>query len=126
MGNNHIQKLLIALAFALLTPAIGYLVGVMWSAGVAKALGLPPSLRNRRLWATFCLAAVLFLVASIAWVGYDDFRLWWLDSPLVLLVVAVLVFVLVPALVVTLIVRLWRGNHNACREPEGPDPSILL
>jgi hypothetical protein len=113
MAGDHIQKLLIAAAFALVTPGIGYLIGLMWSNAVAKAFGSPPNPKNRRVWATFCLASTIFLLCSVGWLGSDVLHDWWIESPLSVSAFGVVCFVVLPAALILLIARIWRPPRRA-------------
>jgi hypothetical protein len=44
--------------------------------------------------------------------GYDGLREWWIQSPVLVTAVALLLLVLVPALLLWAIIRLWRGAER--------------
>jgi hypothetical protein len=107
--TNEINKLAMVLAFAFIVPVIGYLIAVMWSNCVAKVFGVPPNPKVRRLVTTLFLGLPVFGLATYVRLDLDGLRDWWLQSPVLVSVVA-LFLVLVPALLVRAIIRLWAGG----------------
>ena len=100
------------LAFAFIVPVIGYLVGLMWSNSVAKVFGVPPNPKLRKLAATLFLGLPIFVLAAYVQLDFDGLRDWWLQSPVLVTAVVLLFLVLVPALLIRAIIKVWHtGDH---------------
>ena len=111
--NHEVHKLAIALAAAFLIPGIGYVMGLLWSNSAAKAFGTRPDRQIRKLAATFFLALPMFLLAVYVRFDFDGLRDWWLQSPLLVTVVALLLLVPLPAFLIRTIVKVWRtGDYS--------------
>lgn len=111
--THEVHKLAIALASAFLIPGIGYVMGLLWSNSVAKVFGTRPDPQIRKLGTTFFLALPIFLLAVYVRFDFDGLRDWWLQSPVLVTVVTLLLFIPLPALLIRTIIRVWRtGNHS--------------
>ena len=113
--THELHKLAIALAAAFLIPGIGYVMSLLWSNSVARVFGTRPDPQIRKLGATFFLALPIFLLTVYVRFDFDGLRDWWLQSPVLATVVAVLLFIPLPAFLIRTIIRLWR---TADRSPK--------
>jgi hypothetical protein len=115
--NDHVQRLLIATGFSFLMPGAGYLIGLLWSSGISRVFGVPPSPKYRRLWSVFCLASPIFLLGSTVGMGFEDLHVWWIESPYMASGFFLLLFALIPLLLVVVIIRVWhQANGDASKK----------
>ncbi|HZP64123.1 MAG TPA: hypothetical protein VFB28_11960 [Terriglobales bacterium] len=110
---HELEKLAIALGAAFIVPGIGYAVGTAWTNFVEKTFGRGPDPRLRKLASTFFLGLPVFLLASYVRFDFDGLHDWWLQAPVLVTVLLLLVLILLPALLATAIVRIWRADSHS-------------
>lgn len=100
------SRLAYALAFTFLVPLVGYLTGLAWN----KMVGVPPQVN--KAWSTFCLVVPIVGLVMFVTVDLDLIRRLWSTSPYVLLVCVIVFGTFAPAVLIAVIVRLWRTKPN--------------
>jgi hypothetical protein len=102
----HPSDLLFAIAFAFGFPVIVYVTGMAWG----KITGSTPKVK--KVWTSFCLLFPIFGLIIFVQVGAHTLRRLWATSPYSLALVAVIFGLILPALLITAVVRLWRPRPN--------------
>jgi hypothetical protein len=102
----HPSDLLFGIAFAFGFPVIVYLTGMAWG----KIVGAPP--RDRKIWTSFCLLFPIFDLIIFVQVGSHTLRRLWVTSPYTLSLVAGVFGILLPAILIAAVVRLWRPGQS--------------
>ena|ERR1035441_4533283 len=108
--SEHIDNLVFGLVAAFVVPGITFALGMGWS----KLIGGWHS-KFRKWWTTFCLfipfVAFGMMTKRMSEDRFEGLRASWSAEPLMLLLVIGLA-VLLSAIVVLAIVRLWRTSQS--------------
>ena len=102
-----ISTLGIGLAMAFGFPVVVFATGRVWFRMVG---GSTP--RVDKAWATACLLLPIVALGMMVKVGFETIRAVWLGSPILATLAYLFLAGVVPALLIYLIIRLWRPRHG--------------